>query len=376
MKATFRLGRIAGVQVGVNWTVLIIFALIAISLSAGRFPDAYPGYQTWAYIVAGIVTALVFFVGLLAHELSHAVVAMRHGIAVEGITLWMLGGVAKLRGEPRTPSADLRIAGVGPLVSLLIGVAFGGLAALMAAAGSTGLVFGTIVWLALINVSLAVFNVLPAAPLDGGRLLRAALWRWRGDRTWAAVSAARAGRVFGAVLIGFGLWQLFAGAGIGGLWLILIGWFVLGAAGMEEAQARLGGALQGVRVADVMSPDPATLRGDTTVAEFVDHHLWNARHTAFPVVEDGRPVGLVTLDHIRRVLPEQRSSSTLREVMGTDAPVLASPQEALTDLLPRLSPETGNRALVVSDGRLVGIVSPTDISRAVQLAALHEREPR
>lgn len=373
MRSSFRLGRIAGVEIGVNWTVLIIFALIAVSLSVGRFPAAYPGYPLWGYIVASVITALVFFGGLLAHEVSHAVLAKRNGIEVEGITLWMLGGVAQLKGEPRSPGADLRIAGVGPLVSLVIGLAFGAVAVAMAAAGTTGLVFGTIVWLAVINVLLAVFNVLPAAPLDGGRLLRAALWKWRGDRVWAAVMAARAGRVFGVLLIILGLWQLFAGAGFGGLWLMLIGWFVLGAAGMEEQQAKVGGALEGVHVGDVMSAQPVSVDGNITVAEFVDRHLWNARHSAFPITEAGWPVGLVTLDRIRRVPAELRATTTLRQVASPSGElVIAKPQEDLVDVLPRLTEGPDRRALVVSDHHLVGIVTPTDISRAVQLATLRE----
>jgi Zn-dependent protease/predicted transcriptional regulator len=372
--STFRLGRFAGVDVGVHWSVLIIFGLLAWSLSASRFPAAYPGSPSWAYAVAGVGAAVVFLLGLLAHEVSHAVVAMRNGLSVEGITLWVFGGVARLRGEARTPGAELRIAGVGPLVSLLIGVGFGAVAVVLAAAGITGLVPGTFSWLAGINIVLAVFNVLPAAPLDGGRLLRAALWKWRGDRTWAAITAARAGRVLGLLLIFFGLWQFLAGATIGGLWLALIGWFLLGAATAEEQQARLGNALGGVRVADIMSTQPETAPADLTVAELIDRHLWTSRHSAFPLVDHGRPVGLVTLNRIREVPPDRRATTTLRDIAcAGDELALASPDEPIVDLLPRLNGCADGRALVVSGGQLVGIVSSSDISRAVQRASLHNR---
>jgi Zn-dependent protease/predicted transcriptional regulator len=372
--STFRLGRFAGVDVGVHWSVLIIFGLLAWSLSASRFPAAYPGSPSWAYAVAGVGAAVVFLLGLLAHEVSHAVVAMRNGLSVEGITLWVFGGVARLRGEARTPGAELRIAGVGPLVSLLIGVGFGAVAVVLAAAGSTGLVPGTFSWLAGINIVLAVFNVLPAAPLDGGRLLRAALWKWRGDRTWAAITAARAGRVLGLLLIFFGLWQFLAGATIGGLWLALIGWFLLGAATAEEQQARLGDALGGVRVADIMSTQPETAPADLTVAELIDRHLWTSRHSAFPLVDHGRPVGLVTLNRIRGVPPDRRATTTLRDIAcAGDELALASPDEPIVDLLPRLNGCADGRALVVSGGQLVGIVSSSDISRAVQRATLRNR---
>ncbi|MFF4890472.1 site-2 protease family protein [Micromonospora chersina] len=374
MRASFRLGRIAGVPVGVNWSVLVIFLLIAWALSASQFPRAYPGHSAVAYVAAGLAAAVVFFLGLLAHEVAHAVVAKRNGIDVEGITLWLFGGVSELKGEARDPGAELRIAGVGPLVSLIIGVFFGVIAALLALAGAHGLLLGALSWLAGINVLLAIFNVLPAAPLDGGRLLRAAVWKATGDRTKASVVAARAGWVLGALLIGLGLWQFLAGSGVGGLWLALIGWFLIGAAGMEERQARMGSALRGIRVAEVMTPQPQTASGEMTVADFVDHYLFAYRHSALPLTEEGRPVGLVTLDRVRGIPADRRASTTLAEVAcRADELVLANPDEQLTDLLPRLSQCADGRALVVTDQRLVGIVSPSDISRAVQRGSMREQ---
>ncbi|MFG1658983.1 site-2 protease family protein [Micromonospora chersina] len=374
MRASFRLGRIAGVPVGVNWSVLVIFLLIAWALSASQFPRAYPGHSAVAYVAAGLAAAVVFFLGLLAHEVAHAVVAKRNGIEVEGITLWLFGGVSELKGEARDPGAELRIAGVGPLVSLIIGLFFGAIAVLLALAGVHGLLLGSLSWLAGINVLLAIFNVLPAAPLDGGRLLRAAVWKATGDRTKASVVAARAGWVLGALLIGLGLWQFLAGSGVGGLWLALIGWFLIGAAGMEERQARMGSALRGIRVAEVMTPQPQTASGEMTVADFVDHYLFAYRHSALPLTEEGRPVGLVTLDRVRGIPADRRASTTLAEVScRADDLVLANPDEQLTDLLPRLSQCADGRALVVTDQRLVGIVSPSDISRAVQRGSMREQ---
>jgi Zn-dependent protease/CBS domain-containing protein len=371
VRASFRLGRVAGVPIGVNWSVLVIFALIAWGLSAIQFPDAYPGHPTWAYVVAGSSAAVVFLLGLLAHEVSHAVVAQRNGLSVNSITLWMFGGIAELRGDARSPGAELRIAGVGPLVSLLVGVVFGIVAAGIAVVSGTGLAFGAFAWLAGINIALAIFNVLPAAPLDGGRLLRAALWKWRGDRTWAAVIAARAGRIFGGVLIVVGLVQFLAGAGVGGLWLALIGWFLIGAASAEEQQARIGDALAGVRVRDVMTAHPQTIAPDATIADFVDRHLFAHRHSAFPLTEADRPIGLVTLDRVRQVPYEQRDAVRVRDVACPPQDlVLTSPDEPLTELLPRLADCADGRALVVDEGRLVGIISPSDVSRAVQHGAL------
>ncbi|MFI6820609.1 site-2 protease family protein [Micromonospora sp. NPDC050187] len=374
MRASFRLGRVAGVPVGVNWSVLVIFALIAWALAARQFPRAYPGEPVWAYVLAGLAAAVVFFVGLLAHEVAHAVVARRNGLGVEGITLWLFGGVSELKGEAPNPGAELRIAGIGPLVSLVIGVLFGGVAVVLALAGVRGLPVGALSWLAGINLLLAIFNVLPAAPLDGGRLLRAAVWKATGDPTRASVVAARAGWVLGVLLIGLGLWQFLVGAGIGGLWLVLIGWFLIGAATMEERQARIGSALHGVRVADVMTPQPQTASAGMTVGDFVDNYLFAYRHSALPLTEDGRPIGLVTLDRVRHVAADRRGATTLAEVAcRADELVLARPEEQLTDLLPRLSACADGRALVVVDEQLVGIVSPSDISRAVQRSSMRDQ---
>ncbi|GIJ78554.1 Zn-dependent protease (includes SpoIVFB) [Micromonospora phaseoli] len=374
MKASFQLGRIVGVPVGVNWSVLVIFALIWWGLSANLFPQSYPDRSVVAYALAGLAAAVVFFLGLLAHEVSHAVLAKRNGLGVQGITLWLFGGVAELRGEPRSPGAELRISGVGPLVSLIIGAFFGAIAMLLALAGVQGLLLGVMAWLGGINLLLAVFNILPAAPLDGGRLLHAAVWKATGDRTRATVVAARAGWILGLALIGFGLWRFLTGTGVGGLWLALIGWFLIGAATMEERQARLGSALRGMRVTDVMTPQPQTASGEMTVADFVNNYLFAYRHTALPLTDDGRPVGLVTLDRVRGVPSDARASTTLESVAcRADDLVIASPDEPLTDLLPRLNDCADGRALVVVDGRLVGIVSPSDISRAVQRGSMRDQ---
>jgi Zn-dependent protease/CBS domain-containing protein len=374
--ASLRLGRIVGVPVAANWSVLIIFALIAAGLSAATFPRAYPGHPGWAYPIAGIAAAVVFLVGLLAHEVSHAIVARRNGLQVRQITLWMLGGVAELSGQAPNPGADLRIAGVGPLVSLVLGGIFAGATALAAAAHASNLVVGTFGWLAGINVALAVFNVLPAAPLDGGRLLRAALWRWRGDQAWAATVAARAGQLLGWLLIALGLLEFLTGRGIGGLWLALIGWFLVSAAHAEQRQAQLGTVLAGVQAKDVMSTDPQTVPATMSVAEFVGDFLMTHRHTTYPLVEDGgRPAGLVTLDRVRQVPPAQRYGTQLREVAcPAQELTLATPQEPLTELLARLGRCADGRALVVAEGRLIGIVSPTDINRAMLVGQHHDAQ--
>lgn len=377
MTDTIHLGRIAGVRVGVNWTVLAIFGLLVYGLGAGRFPDVYPDRAAWAYAVAALVAGVVFFLSLLAHEVAHAVVAMRYGLRVEGITLWLLGGVARIQGESPSPKAELRIAGVGPLVSLLLAVGFGLAALLLDVAGVTGLPLGVFAWLAGINLLLALFNVLPAAPLDGGRLLRAWLWRRHGDRVRATVTASRAGRAFGYVLVTLGLLEFLLGGGLGGLWLALIGVFLIGAASAEEQQAAVQGALGGLRARDVMSPDPTVVPEDITVDAFLDRYVFAHRYSTFPVVDAvGRPSGLVTLNRVKHVPAGQRPVVRLREIACPLAEVpVVDADEPVADLLPRLTACTDGRALVLHDGALVGIISPSDLSRMLDRARLRGAPP-
>lgn len=371
MREHVRLGRIAGVSVGINWSVLAIFLLITFGLAAGRFPLLFPDLSPIAYIAAGLVAGVVFFLSLLAHELSHAIVAQRNGVGIEGITLWLFGGVARMEGEASDPGAELRIAGVGPLVSLLLSGAFFALAALLGAVGSTGLVQDVFVWLGAINLALAVFNLVPAAPLDGGRILRSVLWRWRGDRTSAAVTASRAGRVFGWLLVALGFVQLVT-IGFGGIWLMLIGWFLTTAASAEEQYATASAALSEVSAGDVMSRDPTTVPATTPVDEFVEQYVFPNRYSTFPVTDDaGRPVGLVTLKRVKDVPVDRRGTTTVGDVAcALDDVPIARPDDPLADLLPRMSGCSDGRALVMDDGQLIGLVSPTDVMRRLEVNQL------
>jgi Zn-dependent protease/CBS domain-containing protein len=372
MDETLRLGTIAGVRVGVNWSVLVIVWLLLVGLSAGRFPALYPGHSALAYAIAGAVAAVVFLLSLLAHELAHAVVARHHGVTVEGITLWMFGGVAKLEGEPQDPVADLRIAGVGPLVSLGLGLAFWMVSVVLAGLGGGGLLLGVVGWLSVVNVMLAVFNLVPAAPLDGGRVLRALLWRRHGDRVRAAVTAARAGRRFGAGLVMVGIALVVFTGQLGGIWFALIGWFISSAASVEEQQTRLRHSLQDVLVAHVMSRDPVTVPVGLSIGALLDDYLLRHRFSAFPVVDAwGRPRGLITLNRVKAVPPERRATTAVETVACSfeDVPH-AAPSDRLVDVLPAMARSGEGRALVLDGDRVVGIVSATDVARAMELAEL------
>lgn len=368
MKETLSLGRIAGVRVGLHWSVLVIVGLVTVMLAGGRFPDAHPGHSAWAYDVLALLTAVVFLASLLAHELAHAIVARRNGVQVDGITLWMLGGVARLRSEAPTPAAELRIAGVGPLTSAVLGAAFTGLALWLDAIGVSGLVVEAAAWLAAINVVLAVFNAVPAAPLDGGRLLRAYLWHRTGDPVRATRSASAAGRALGWFLVVVGFAAVLFQGNLSGLWSAMIGWFLITAATEEARRAELGSVPAGLPVRQVMTRDPVTVRASTTVLEFLAEGPFGAyRHSAFPVLAaDGTPAGLVTVRLVNRVPLQARSATTVADVMRPLADVTtASPDEPVVDLIPRLEASRDRRALVLDTGHLVGIVTLADVSRAL-----------
>ncbi|MGW3151828.1 site-2 protease family protein [Streptomyces sp. NPDC001177] len=368
MNETLSLGRIAGVRVGLHWSVLVIVALVTVALASGRFPGAHPGHAPIVYWALALLTAVVFLSSLLAHELAHAVVARRNGVQVDGITLWMLGGAARLHDEAPTPAAELRIAGVGPLTSLVAGGVLAGVAAGLDALKVSGLVVEAFVWLAAINVLLAVFNVLPAAPLDGGRLLRAYLWHRTGDRLRATQGASTAGRALGWFMVVTGFVTVLYGSDLSGLWPALIGWFLIAAATAEARQAEMRSLLGGVPVSRVMTPNPVTVPATATLADFLaEGPFGQYRHSAFPVLAaDGSVGGVLTLRRVDATPPQARTSTTVHEVMRPlNEIVTASPEEPVLDLLPRLEASLLRRALITDDGRLVGILTIADITRAL-----------
>jgi Zn-dependent protease/predicted transcriptional regulator len=372
VRDSLRLGRVTGFPVAVHWSVGVILLLLAWVLAAGVLPRTTPGHATTTYWLGGVVGALLLLGSLLAHELAHALVARRAGVEVEGLTLWLFGGVATFRSEATTPRDDLRIAAAGPLTSLAV-AAGSGLAwlaldrfpALDPAAGVAG-------WLATVNVVLAVFNLIPGAPLDGGRVLRAVLWARTGDRESAAVTATRAGRAVGLGLVGVGLVYLLLGDPVGGVWTVLVGWFILAAANAEQEATVTQTLLGAVRVADVMSASVVTADPGLSVEELVERQVLRGRHSAYPVVgADGAVLGMVTLRQLRTVPAPQRAATPVRDVALPLAHVAtAAPSEPLPALLPRLTPDSGHRALVLEAGRLVGIVTLADVSRTVEARAL------
>ncbi len=367
MRDSITIGRIAGIPFGVNWTWLIVFALITWTLARAVFPDQNPGYADGTYIAMALAASGLFFASLLAHELGHALVARREGMQIEGITLWLFGGVAKFRGMFPSAGAEFRIAIAGPLVSLALGVVFA-LTGLLVPLPEV--VDGVTAWLGYINLSLLVFNLLPALPLDGGRILRSALWRVKGSFSWATHVAALVGKGFGYLFIvaGIGLFVYRGGGVFGGVWLAFIGWFLLQAAGAEDRFGRTRGALEGLRVRDLMVGQPVTADGRMTLGELADRLGWNQQFATYPVVDGGVVVGLLPFQRVSQAPEDGWRKRTVRDCMiPLDQVPIVGPDDAIADAAATLSESDLKRGLVMQGGMVVGLLSMTDVARAFEL---------
>lgn len=369
MSENLSLGRIAGIHVGLNWSLLVVAALIAWSLATSFLPSASPGQSSGAYWLAGAISAVVFAISLLAHELAHSIVAMRRGVRVEGITLWLFGGVSRFSSETNSPGTQALFTFVGPLTSLVLGTLF--YTASVATGGSThqSLVQATLSWLGYINITLGVFNLVPAFPLDGGRLLQSLLWLRTGDRLKATKIAARIGMGFGYLLIAYGLATfVVAGSVIGGVWSTFLGWFLLNAARSEEAGGVLRQTLSGISVRDVMTRNPMQAPDDISVDEAIRSYVLASRHATFPTHDaSGRLSGLLTLTALKEVAPDARATTRLRDITcPLESVSTAGPADPVTNLLDVSNGCGEGRTLIIDSDRLVGIVSPSDINRLVR----------
>lgn len=370
MNGSVRVGRVVGVPLRMHWSVPLLAVLLVYGLGRQALPALAPGRSDAVYAVASVVGAALLMASLLLHETAHAATARRRKISVQDVTLWALGGMTRM-GRPQTAAAAFAVAVSGPLASLAIGgVALGvgiGLNALLGWAVPAAV----LVWLGWANLFLGVFNLLPAAPLDGGRVLQALLWWRTGDRQRADRAASRSGQVVGVLLAAVG-WISFLRGAPGGLWLVLVGFLITVVAGAERQHALLHTAVQGVGVADAMSSPVATGPDWLTVRRFIDEVAVNSRHSALPLLDfEGRPSGIVHMRRLASIPEANREALRVREVATALAQcATAAPNELLSEVLDRLGPGTGMPILVVDSGHLVGILTAKDISRLMQRHAL------
>jgi len=383
----FRLATIAGIDVAIDWSLLIIFTLITLMLATGVFPAWHPGWSALLCWGTALAAAVLFFASVLVHELSHALVGRAHGVTIRRITLFVFGGMAQMEGEPDSWRAELAMTVVGPLTSLVLGALFlwlGGLVAgpIPVTPDQPGKMFAALnpvatlfMWLGPVNIILGLFNLVPGYPLDGGRVLRATIWAITGDLNVATRWASRAGQLFAWLLIGTGLAMIlgvrmpvFGGGALNGLWLAFIGWFLNNAAVMSYQQLALSTALKGVPVFRIMQTRLTHIDPGLPVAEVIDRHVMESGQRVFPVEDNGRFIGLVSLSDLQKVPASVRDRTTVSDCM-TPLPrlVTVTPGTDSITALSYLGNADLNQLPVVDNGRCVGLVRREDILKWLSL---------
>jgi Zn-dependent protease/CBS domain-containing protein len=354
------IGKAFGISLRLHYSWFFIFALVTWALAAAYFPATYPTWSLWLKIMAGIITSVLFFGSVLFHELMHSLVAIREGIQIQAITLFFLGGVSQMTGEPKTAGDEFRMAAAGPFSSLILGGLFLGVYFVLRSATSEAAQFGAAIsfYLGLINILLGVFNLIPGFPLDGGRVLRSLIW-WRSRNMQSATRiASNIGRAFGFLFILGGIWLAFTGNFFNGIWLVLIGWFLETAASGSYRQMMIQDMLRGHTASEVMSRDCVVVPPDITVEHLVNEHILSSGRRCFPVVSGARTEGLVTLGNIKSVPRDARKTTLVREAMTPLARVKSvSPNEDLSNILQILSENDINQVPVVWEDKVVGIVA-------------------
>ena len=367
MGSSVRLLRVRGIEIGANWSWFLIFGVIIWSLATGFFPSAYEGLSPATYWVMGVTTSVLFIVSLVLHELGHAFRAQKEGMVIEGITLWIAGGVAKFKGMFPSAGAEFRIAIAGPVVTAVLIPVFFGITAGLDSLGAPDAVLGVTSYLGQINLLLLVFNMIPGLPLDGGRVLRSFLWQRSGNFTSATLAAARVARVFAWFMIGAGALLSFGTGSFGFLWYAFIGMFLMQAAQAEVNYALFRQSVRGMSVENLMTPNPVAVDPDMTIDGFIEEVAHMRGFSTYPVVYGGRLAGLVTLRLAAGVPLEARPTTRVRDVMigADDVPTIGRDADVID--VAQTMQAGGGRALVVDDGHVVGILSMSDVARALEL---------
>ena len=366
MRGSFRLGRLFGIEIGVHYTWFLAFLLISFSLAQRFFPQQYPGWDLATYWITGIIAALLLFVSVLLHELAHSLVAQARGLPVQSITLFIFGGVSNLGKEPEKPKVEFVMALVGPLTSLALAGISWGLLQVLGAGDSP--VAAVLFYLALVNAILGIFNLLPGFPLDGGRVLRSILWGTTGNLVRATAISATMGRFFGWALIAYGVFQLFTGNFLGGLWIAFIGWFLNGAADASRREVTLREHLSGIPVSQVLVPDTESISPEMSVEEVVRAIFFQHQRRAVPVCQSDRLLGIITLTDVKELPQDKWAQTPVAEIMTRQPIYSVSPEDDLNLALRLLAQHDINQVLVLRQGQLVGLISRAEIIRYLQLS--------
>jgi Zn-dependent protease/predicted transcriptional regulator len=364
MHSSFSIGRVAGIRIGIHYTWLFAFLLIAWSLAASYYPVELPGLGALTYWAIGIISALLLFASVLIHELTHSLVARRLGLSVDSITLFIFGGVSNLTSEPSTARNEFLVAVVGPVSSFVLAAIFWLLGQTVPARSAASAVAG---YLAFINLLLGGFNLVPGFPLDGGRVLRSVIWGATGSLRRATLVASYIGQVFGWLLILWGLTRVLSGDLLGGLWTAFIGWFLNGAAESTRQEQTLQQSVRGITAARLMEAPSMAISPTTSVADFVFEQVMRHGHRALPVVDNGRLAGIVSLTDARKLPREAWSTTPVSRIMTPMPLATVEPKEDLGVAIGRMAQRGVHQLPVVEDGQLRGLLTRADVLRYLQL---------
>ncbi len=359
-----RLFSVSNISVRLDWSWIIIAVLVTWSLAKGLFPEKIRGLPEWTYWWMGAAGAMGLFISILLHEFSHALVAKAHGMPIRSITLFVFGGVAEMEDEPRSPRTEFLMAGAGPVTSILIaGISYA--VYLVADKLLWPLsVIGVAWYMGMINAVLAAFNLIPGFPLDGGRLLRSILWYWKGNLRKATGIASRIGAGFGTLLIALGVVEILVGDWLGGLWSGLIGLFLRNAATASYQQLLIRQSLEGTPVSQFMNPNPVTVTPDTPIDRLVEDYIYRHHYKMFPIVDQDRLAGCITMQQVKSVPREQWSVTTVGQIArGCGEANTVRPGADALKVLGLMNRTHVSRVMVAEDGRLVGILSLRDLLR-------------
>lgn len=365
---SFKIGSVAGIDILVHWSWFAIFVLLTWWLSEGFFQQVYDWSAQEAWAVS-VVTVLLFFGSILLHELSHSLVATRLGLPVRSITLFIFGGVSALSEEPTSARQEFRVAIVGPLTSLMLGALFGGLAGIAWAYGKENSPAAAILeYLAFINVSVGIFNMLPGFPLDGGRVLRASLWARTGDMLKATRWAAGTGTGISFLLIAVGVLSILAGSFIGGVWFIVIGWFLRNASESSYQQLVFRTTLEGTKVSEVLNRSYASAPPDISLSQLVDEYIFGYSQRCIPVVVADELLGLVAMSDLKRVPADQWSTTSVFKAMTPREKLhVVDPQDDLTHALEVMAANDVHQLPVLEGRTFLGFVTRADVLRLIQI---------
>ena len=372
MRTNIRLGRFFGIEVGLHYSWFLIAFLITMSL-ASQFSETNASWGQPLIWSASVVTALLFFVALLAHEMSHALVARAHGLTTRAITLFALGGLAQIENEPEDAKTEFLVGVVGPVSSAIIGVISLGIA--FAAGWHNGTnpatpVQAMFLWLGYINLMLAAFNMIPGFPLDGGRILRSIIWWRTGDGDRSTQLAARIGQGVALLFIALGIFRFFSGAGFGGLWIAFIGWFLLQAAAASYTTVTLTSGLKDIHVSDVMTKDCVSVDGNLNVQNFVEEYLLRSGRRCFVVEQNGEIAGIVTPHEIKHLERPRWPYTTLYDVMRPlDQLHTVAPSTPVMEALDTMGRDDVNQLPVVANNHLEGFVTRASVLQFLQTRA-------